>query len=186
MTIRATFTDLPNGVNYNLNPALIDPVGAKYFSFYPSPNVAGTNQFVGAAKNTQTSDAFDARLDYKLNDKNSVFVRTSFNKVLTNTTGTFPQVTVGSATFYPNINIATSPDKAVNSQVNYLHIFSPSLLMEAKAGYTFIGNSSAGSTRRPRERPAGTAERQLPARPQRRQRDHRFRLHQRRRIRPAD
>ena len=141
------FSDVTGGTNLNLTPSKIDPIGAAYFKFYPAPNVAGTtNQYVGVAKNIQGSNAFDVRVDYRLSDKDSLFARTSFNKVLTSTTGTFPQVTVGSATFYPNIDIAISPDKALNSLLDYVHIFKPTLLLELKAGYTYIENASTGST----------------------------------------
>lgn len=138
------FTDV-GGVDYNLTPSAIDAIGAAYFKFYPAPNT-GTNQYVGSASNIQNSDAIDARIDYKFSDKDSLFFRASYNNVKTTTTGVFPQVTVSGATFYPNINLAISPDKAVGSQLNYVHMFSPNLLLEAKAGYTFIDNGSTGST----------------------------------------
>lgn len=141
------FTDV-GGTNYNLVPGAVDAIGAAYFSFYPAPNT-GTNQFVGSAKNLQNSDAIDARIDYRKSDADSFFFRASYNNVNTTTTGVFPQVTVAQNTFYPNINLAISPDKAVNSQLDYLHIFNPRLLLELKAGYTFIDNGSTGSTNAP-------------------------------------
>jgi hypothetical protein len=69
-----------------------DSVAAKLVSLLPEPNAAGNaftqaNNLVTASANTSHSNKFDGRIDHRLNDAHSLFLRVSYAKN-TNTTGT--------------------------------------------------------------------------------------------------
>jgi len=58
----------------------INSVGSNIAGIYPKPNVAGNfNNYVSTANRVVTDDAFTARVDHKLSEKNSLFVRYAFS-----------------------------------------------------------------------------------------------------------
>ena len=130
-----------------LPASAIDPVGAKYFDLYPAPNSTqpGGN-YVSVGNKTQTSRTYDVRVDHKFNENNLFFARYTSNDVQTFIPGLLPTKTVDGLSLEPggNINAFSGPsdDRAKNLQLNFTHIFTPSLLLELKAGYTRIDNES--------------------------------------------
>jgi hypothetical protein len=134
------FTDAGGAL---IDEANLDPVGLAYFSLFPKPN-SGTNKYIGTEKKTQFSHVFDVRVDHQLNASNSAFARFSYNKVDTESPGVFPKTEFGSTgiELYPSTGLGIAPQKAYNAMLNYVHIFTPNLLLELKAAYTRVDNSS--------------------------------------------
>jgi outer membrane receptor protein involved in Fe transport len=134
------FTD----VGGSLIPASnLDKAGLAYFSLFPKPN-SGTNKYVGSEKKTQFSHVFDVRADHQLNESNSLFARFSYNKVNTESPGVFPKKEFGSTgiELYPSTGLGVAPQVAYNAMLNYVHTFTPNLLLELKAAYTRVDNKS--------------------------------------------
>lgn len=127
----------------------IDPVGLLYFKMFPAPNTgasdAVTNNYTAAAGYSQFSNTVDGRVDHKFNDSNLFFGRYTLNEVTTSIGGLFPAVTVDGITLHPGGNLGSYPGQAKSdadqAQLNYIHTFTPHLLLELKAGYTFLHNA---------------------------------------------
>jgi hypothetical protein len=135
-----TQTQFPGNV---IPPERIDSIGAHYAALYPAPTAAGlVNNYSGSQDRTQFSHTFDARVDHRFSDDDSFFARYSFNDVATFTPGIFP-ATDG---IQPGGNLfawaGRAEQAALNAQLNFIHIFSPRLLMELKAGFARLNNAS--------------------------------------------
>ncbi len=140
------FTDNPS-LNVKLTPAQIDAAGLAYFKLYPTPNETGfANNYISTQHITQTSSTYDARVDHRINDRNTLYARYTYNGVNSYIGGFFPAVQEAGLTIQPggNFGLYEGPatNNAYNGALNYIHIFTPNLLVEAKAGYTFIYNTS--------------------------------------------
>ena len=120
-----------------------DPVGLDYFALYPAPN-SGTNQYVGTGIRTQYSRVYDARIDHKFSEKDTLFGRYTENDITTFTPGTpFPGTTVAGLFIQPATGYnGTAPQTARNLQLNYSHTFTSNLILSLAAGYTYINNLS--------------------------------------------
>ncbi len=120
-----------------------DPAGLAYFSMYPAPN-SGANQYVGNRKKSQYSTVYDIRVDHKISNSDSIFVRYTNNDIASvSATSPLPIAKVGSLTIDPQSGFAGSaPQLARNLQINYAHIFTPQLLMTLSTGYLYINNAS--------------------------------------------
>ncbi len=116
----------------------LDPVALKYFELYPAPNVAGAgaiNNFAATPRYTQISTMYDVRIDQHFTDKDSLFVRYSYNPVSTFTPGALPPVNgvqPGGNIDYPGPNNT----EGQGVQVNDVHIFTPNLLLTVRGGAT--------------------------------------------------
>jgi hypothetical protein len=129
------FTDRGGTVVTNM-----DPTALAYFKLYPAPNISSTatsNNFLYDPARTQTSHTGDIRLDEAINSSNLLNGRYSFNVVHTFVPGQLPKSSDG---VYPggqttNTFPGTAVEHAHSGQVNYTHIYSPSLLLELRLGY---------------------------------------------------
>lgn len=120
----------------------LNPIALKYFALYPSPNLLGTvNNFSYSPNVTQYSHTADVRVDHHFSDKDNFFVRYTFNKVDTLTPSAFPAVN-GIEPGGPATYAGTAVDKAHQILLNHIHIFGPRVILELKAGYTRINNTS--------------------------------------------
>ena len=126
----------------------LDSIGLAYFKMFPKPtNSSTSNNFVYSGVKTQNGHTEDVRIDHHFSPNDSFFARYSGNPVTTYTPGIMPATTVNGVKVDPGgaSALGTSvsfPGNAVenaqNLQLNYTHIFSPNLVMELKAGYTYI------------------------------------------------
>jgi hypothetical protein len=120
----------------------LNPIALKYFALYPAPNLQGAiNNFTYSPKATQYSHTADGRVDQHFSEKDNFFVRYTFNDVTTFTPSGLPAVSgidPGGPVSYPG----TARDKAQQLLLNHVHIFSPNVILELKAGYTRINNVS--------------------------------------------
>ena len=115
--------------------AQLDPVGVNYFKLYPAPNV-GASSYVGTQVNRTKSATADTRVDHKLNDNNSIFVRYSYNGFTELLPPLLPVAHVAGLSIYPTGSNAQT--QAHNGQIDYVHSFSPNFLMNLKAGFLGI------------------------------------------------
>lgn len=126
-----------------LTPAQLNPIALNYYKLYPAPNKAGfANNFVSSPNDTQNAELADARFDEHFNQNNLFFARYSINRTNTNTPGPFPVVNgiAPGGNVYGEDGISNQQEQ--NIALNYIHIFTPSVLLELKAGYTRINNAS--------------------------------------------
>jgi hypothetical protein len=123
--------------------APINPLMLNYLKLFPEPtnsNIA--NNFTISPNKTQSYNTYDARVDHKFNDHNLFFGRYSYNKVDTFTPpgfGTVNGIEV-SGNRYAFDGPAT--DAAQQYAFGFTHIFTPSLLLDLRAGFTRINNLS--------------------------------------------
>ncbi len=107
---------------FNQIPAnLIDPKAASIANLYPLPNTVNANGFnyVTAANHAASTYRFDSRYDYRISDKNSVFVTFSKSHGTDNNSGgVFPQY------------IGDVDDRSYLVTLNDAHIFTPTLTNE--------------------------------------------------------
>jgi hypothetical protein len=128
-TSTATFTPYAN----NQIGAITNPVARYLYAhpeLYPVPNRAPdagspiANNYVGPTKTRIYNDQFDAKIDYKLGDKNSMF-------------GRYSQSTAGDTNLNPLLltfpGASTYPTKGF--AFNYVHTFNPSLQNELRIGF---------------------------------------------------
>jgi hypothetical protein len=131
-------------------PAPLDKAGLAYFELLPKPNgtlANGAPSFTGIANSTQNSNNFDARVDHHFGPSDSMYGRFIYNHVYSvNPGGPLPDAKlVGtSVTVNPNVDSYNSLDLDYNGLLNYIHIFSPRLVLELKAGYSFNHNDAFG------------------------------------------
>lgn len=128
----------------------IDPAAANLFKLFPLPNT-GTpgqlvNNFVFDPNNVQSSNSYDARVDHRFNDKNLLFGRFTSNNVASVIPTSLPNVTINGVSVNPGNGqfgfAGPAKDIAYNAQLNFVHTFSPNLVLELRAAYTQINNSS--------------------------------------------
>jgi Carboxypeptidase regulatory-like domain/TonB dependent receptor len=128
----------------------IDPIALNYLMLYPAPNVPGavTSNYISNPNKIQNSNVFDARIDHQFNASNSIFGHYTYNKVdtfippeipSTITSGPLAGIIPGGA---PGNYSGPATDIAQQPEFNYTHIFSPALVLDLKAGYTYINNLS--------------------------------------------
>ena len=121
--------------------AKLDPVGLKYFALFPAPNTGsltatatGTPNYNQNVTKTYNSTTYDARVDHRFGDKDSMFGRFTYNPTFNSQPSLFPPVngvTAGGG-IYPGPSDANSQ----GYMVDYIHIFSPTLVMELKGAFT--------------------------------------------------
>ncbi|MGA2908747.1 MAG: TonB-dependent receptor [Terracidiphilus sp.] len=127
--------------------ASLNPVGLAYFKMYPAPNIPGAgavNNFFSAPPKPQFALSLDGRVDHHFRNGDPLSGRYTYNKVQTTIPTPFPAVKVDGETVLPGGPgggygyYGPSTTNASNTQLDYAHVFSPTLLLELKAGYTRI------------------------------------------------
>jgi hypothetical protein len=130
----------------------ISPVSLNYFKMYPAPDYGATgaslNNFYYGPKQTQDSTTMDARVDHHINANNTLFTHYSYNPVTTFVPGKLPGVKAFGKTVYSNGAAGFSDvfahlsgpsnTTAQGIALDYLHIFTPNMVGELKAGFTRV------------------------------------------------
>ena len=138
--------DFSDNGGFPLPAAGADPVGLAYLKMYPKPNTGSAgaivNNFIAAPNKTQYAFTADGRVDQNFKNGDLLFARYSYNNINTLLPGAFPAVSEAGLSIQPGGNLFSFPGasitKAQNLQFNYVHVLTPSLVMELKAGYTRI------------------------------------------------
>ena len=132
------------------NGLAVDPIAATLFKLYPLPNFGApgqeTNNFLFDPNRTQFSTTFDARVDHRFSNSDLFYARFTSNNVSSVIPTNLPNVTINGVSINPGNGqfgfAGPAKDVAYNGQLNYTHIFSSNLLLELKAAYTRIDNTS--------------------------------------------
>ena len=138
--------------NIVLPAASLDPTALAYFKLFPKPNQFGPNTAAYAGGPTGVVNNFvfnpsaslysslgDVRIDHHFSEKDTLFGRYSYNRTQAFTPPYLPAVNGVQAGgnvsgTLPGNNITT----AHNGQFGYTHVFTPSLLLELRTGYTYF------------------------------------------------
>jgi outer membrane receptor protein involved in Fe transport len=118
----------------------MDLVGQNLVNLYPVPTSGGlANNFTLSPNKLQIDNAFDVRVDHKISDEDTMFVRYSYNNVYTFIPGAFPVAPNGINPVGNQNFSGTAKETAHGAQINYAHIFGPRTVMELKGGYSRLG-----------------------------------------------
>jgi hypothetical protein len=116
-----------------------DPVAAKLMALYPNVNnpagvVAGkqpSNDYVAQTSGAYNQDQGDGRIDYHMNDKNSIFGSISWSDTAKSSVPPF-QGALDGGNFYGS----SETDLGRNAMISWTHIFSPTMVNEARVGFS--------------------------------------------------
>jgi len=157
LTVPTAYEEASGGTDFTDNGGGIVPAsaisapGLAYFKMNPRPNTgpagALTNNYISAFNSTKDSLTFDGRIDEHFNNGDQFFARYSYNNVGSYIPGAFPAVNIGGMTVWPNGTTGwpgPSTTKVHGVELQYVHMFSPKLVTELKAGYTRFQTDTYG------------------------------------------
>ena len=130
-------------------PSNVDKIGLQYFNLFPLPNTGTaattSNNFTATPRNTQFNKTADGRLDHRFGNGDLFYLRYTYNAADTNIGSLFPAVNSAAGMIAPGGNLSSYPgpaqSRAHQGQLNYIHTFTPNVLLELKAGYTLLANA---------------------------------------------
>jgi hypothetical protein len=125
--------------NNTIPASEMDPVASKLAALYPLPNQAigsatgvfPTNDYYTVTPGALTTDQGDGRVDYHMNDANSIFGSISW----TNTSKTSKPPFQG-ALDGGNFAGSSEQDLGRNGNLSWAHIFGPTMVNEARVGFS--------------------------------------------------
>jgi hypothetical protein len=131
-----------NGVLNVICANRISPISQKLLAFIPAPNLAaaalGQNNYVVNTVRDKTIHAFDAKVNYQVNERNAFSGRLSFQRPVIFDPGSFG-IYGGPA----NGGFAgTGTQTTYSSAGSWTHTFSPQLIIELRFGVTTYKNTA--------------------------------------------
>jgi hypothetical protein len=123
-----------------------DPSSSQFMALYPAPNQpipTGTyprNDYYVSTPGSQNTYQGDARVDYKLTDKDNLFGSLSWSNLNKLNVPPFPGALDGSP-----FNAVTEEDLGRNAQISYTRVWSPTILSETRVGYSRLVTSRVGA-----------------------------------------
>lgn len=131
----------------NMIPAnKFDPAAAKILSLYPATNQPiktgnyPQNDYFVSTSGHQTTNQGDARVDYRLSDKDSIFGTLSWSNLNKLNAPPFPGALDGSP-----FNAVTEEDLGRNAQISYTRVWTPTIISETRAGFSRLVTSRVGA-----------------------------------------
>src|SRR3989442_12672589 len=118
-----------------------DPVTAKLMNAYPLPTSAAlANNLVTTPARTQDWNQFDVRIDHTQSERNNFLARYSWSKTATTNPFPFPAVELPGLSKAVGLGnedtfAGTSALVAQHAVVGWVHVFSPRLVLDSRAGY---------------------------------------------------
>ncbi len=111
----------------------LDPIGAKLLSYYPDANYVDANpnvrnNYLVTDNNRDKLDSFNVKGDYALSAKNMMTSRFSEQFGGRDRSSWMPNNTIG----------AKAALNGANAGLTFTHVFSPTLVNEARAGYNYL------------------------------------------------
>lgn len=128
------------GVPNRIDPARFSKVSLNILNLVPLPNQPGTsltNNFVNNTAFAKDSTQGDLKLDMTLHNSDHLTLRYSDQSVSTFTAPTFGEAGGSNGQGIQGTGVQNS----YNTAVEYVHIFSPHLLMESRAGVSHYRNT---------------------------------------------
>jgi hypothetical protein len=135
-TSNATYRRTPF-VGNRIPVSMMDPAARKIAALYPSPNQAlklndyPQNDYAVLTPGTLTTDQGDGRVDYHIDDKNSLFGSISWSNTSKTNAAPF-QGALDGANFYG----ASEIDLGRNAQLSYTRLWSPTIISETRVGFS--------------------------------------------------
>jgi Carboxypeptidase regulatory-like domain len=130
-------------VNNQIPTSQMDPVARKMAALYPAPNtpssncaVAGAGCYYAVTPGALNTDQGDGRVDYRMSDTNSIFGTISWSDTSKSSVQPFQGALDGG-----NFNGTSEVDLGRNAMLSWTHIFSPSIVNEARVGFTRLVTS---------------------------------------------
>jgi hypothetical protein len=124
----------------------MDPAWAKIIQLYPNPNQAvitgnqPTNDYYYNTTGALTTDQGDARVDYRISEKDSLFGSLSWSNTSKSDGAPLP-----GALDDTGFNGAGEIDLARNGQMSYTRVWSPTIVTESRLGFTRLVTSRIGA-----------------------------------------
>lgn len=116
------------GANATRTALCLDPVARNFLQFLPLPNRPGTtNNFAFSGTTDFNRDIFAARIDHTVSERQSFFVRFSYEARQTTPPNFFGT---------PATAIAIVNDKFVNTTLNHVYSLTPTLINNFRYGFT--------------------------------------------------
>ena len=115
----------------------MDPASRNIASLYPAPNQiipSGSypqNDYYTVTPGSLNTDQGDGRVDYRLNDNNSIFGTISWSDTAKASIQPFQGALDGG-----NFNGTSETDLGRNAMLSWTHIFNPTIVNEARVGFT--------------------------------------------------
>src|SRR5229473_2610689 len=131
-------TGLPFPNNLIPGDRIVNPVANALFSdpsLYPLPNRAGTGpngysgNYLSSSAGYTNNDQADAKIDYRMNENNSIFGRFSIDRYYSGSS----RLALPTSLTAPTIAPTTA------GVINWTHTFSPTAINEARVGFTRVG-----------------------------------------------
>jgi Carboxypeptidase regulatory-like domain len=121
----------------------LDPAAVKIASLYPNPNQAiqalfPQNDYYTVTAGGLNQDQGDGRVDYHMNDANSIFGTISWSNTSKTSVVPFAGALDGG-----NFNGNGETDLGRNAMISWAHIFSPTIVNEARVGFSRLVTSRA-------------------------------------------
>ena len=135
-TSSATYTRTPF-MNNKIPKTMMDPAAVKIASLYPAPNQPlkvndyPQQDFAVLTPGILDQDQGDGRVDYRINDKNSLFGSISWSSTSKSNGPPFQGALDGAG-----FTGASEVDLGRNAQLSYTRIWTPSILSETRVGYS--------------------------------------------------
>lgn len=121
--------------NQQIPPRRISPIAQDYLALLPPPNRSGlANNYQGPTGQSKAIDQFDTKIDYIISATDRLFVRYSFQRANVTNPGLYgPGLGIYGGPTNNGFD-ATGPSRNQAPGLNYSHIFSPTLVTEARVG----------------------------------------------------
>jgi hypothetical protein len=103
-----------------------DPVAAKLLTLFPAPNLTGANNFFSNQKETVNNDQYIGRLDHRFSEKDTAFARYVANFSTNVLPAVLPPPASSPSVVWPEAHSFAASES---------HVFTPTLLNEARIGY---------------------------------------------------
>jgi hypothetical protein len=129
-------------VNNRIPVNRLDPASVKISSLYPNPNqpiVQGNypqNDYYTVTPGSLNTDQGDGRVDYRINDNNSLFGSLSWSNTYKSSTPPFQGILDGG-----NFNGSSEVDLSRAAQLGYTRVWSPSIITETRVGFSRLVTS---------------------------------------------
>jgi hypothetical protein len=125
--------------NNQIPDARISSISKKIVSFVPLPNLGSgiTNNYASATTRSKDSNSFDVKVDHQQNDNNRLSARYSFQRPVVTDPGRFGIYGGGGKGF-----AATGINRTQSAAINYVHLFSPTLITEERVGLSRYSNKA--------------------------------------------
>ncbi len=126
--------------NKQIPATRISPIARRILALIPEPNIAGAalgqNNYQEATVREKTTDGFDVKLNYALNEKNNLSYRFGFQRPVVYDPGIY-----GTAGGPANGGFAgTGTNKTISTAANWTRIFSSTLIMDVRGGMSYYHN----------------------------------------------